>query len=556
MEIREHFKRPENRVAELLAVYKDEKVCAAHVLCDRHPGDSLAYTVVNADLSSIDVSFGELRERSERLARALWSLGLREGDRIATLMRKSERYLVTILAIWRLGAVHVPLFTAFAPSAIALRLDSSRCRLVFCDAVQKPKLAPGNDMPADRSWKVITTGLADTDDLTFDGLMESAEPGFPAAALGGLAPLIQIYTSGTTGKPKGVVVPIKALASFHAYAEFGLGLQPDDAFWNAADPGWGYGLYFGVLAVLTTGARGLFLNAGFSTETTFGVLANYHVTNFAAAPTVFRSLRISGLTPPAGVKLRRATSAGEPLTPEVNDWAISALGIVVHDHYGQTEAGMLVNNHHHPALRRPVKPGSMGHVMPGWKGTILKLDEDEPAGPDEIGRLAFDLAHSPLAWFEGYVDEPGKTAEKFSADGRWYVTGDTAKVDEQGYLYFSARDDDVIIMAGYRIGPFEVESVILTHPAVSECAVVAVPDVIRGEVLEAVVVVREGYPACDELSAEIQAWVKRGYAAHAYPRQVHYAPNLPKTPSGKIQRFVVRQQLRETARKTASWENA
>lgn len=184
--------------------------------------------------------------------------------------------------------------------------------------------------------------------------------------------------------------------------------------------------------------------------------------------------------------------------------------------------------------------------MPGWKAVVLKADEDKLASIGELGRVAMELPESPLAWFEGYVDDSAKSAEKFSADGRWYITGDTAHLDDDGHFYFSARQDDVIIMAGYRIGPSEVESILLTHPLIGECAVVSAPDAVRGEVLEAFVVLRASFTASDELTAELQEWVKTRYAAHAYPRRVHYVPCLPKTPTGKLQRFILRRQLRET----------
>jgi acetyl-CoA synthetase len=186
----------------------------------------------------------------------------------------------------------------------------------------------------------------------------------------------------------------------------------------------------------------------------------------------------------------------------------------------------------------------MGHSAPGWKIVVLKHEENAPAGIGEQGRVAIDLGESPLAWFTGYGGDSARSAEKFSPDGRWYFTGDTGHADDDGYLYFSARDDDVIIMAGYRIGPVDVESVLSTHPAVAECAVVAVPDEIRGEVLEAVVVLRDGYGSSESLTSELQERVKRQYAAHAYPRHIHYAASLPRTPSGKVQRYVLRQQLR------------
>jgi acetyl-CoA synthetase len=205
---------------------------------------------------------------------------------------------------------------------------------------------------------------------------------------------------------------------------------------------------------------------------------------------------------------------------------------------------MLVCNHHHPDLRRPLRPGSMGQDLPGWTSVILETDSDTPARPGTVGRLAMDLQASRLAWFTGYDGDPGRTSEKITADGRWYLTGDTAAKDEDGYVYFSARDDDLIIMAGYRIGPFEVESALAAHPSVAECAVIATPDDVRGEVIEAFVVLRSGHEQSEQLAAELQQFVKDRYAAHAYPRRVHFVEDLPKTPSGKIQRYMLRDRRR------------
>lgn len=531
------------RIRELIDSYGAPRASAAALLCDRHAPGSLAYRVVDRSLQAQDFTYGELRTESERFAAVLAAQGVRPGDRVATLMGKSREYLTVLMGIWRLGAVHVPLFTAFAPPAIAFRLIGSGARIVVCDDTQREKLRPGEDLPRDAPWRVITTGRGDEGAVEFQSLMAAAKPGMKAAVLGGDAPLIHIYTSGTTGKPKGVVVPTRALAAFHAYAEFALDLRHDDIYWCAADPGWAYGLYFGILSSFTTGVRSVLLEGGFTPEATLSVLAQQGVTNFAAAPTVYRALRTSGAVP-GKLSLRCASSAGEPLTPEVNEWATTALGVAVHDHYGQTELGMLINNHHHPALRKPLKAGSMGCAMPGWTAVVLREASDEIARPLEVGRVAMDFSSSPLAWFSGYFNDPAKSAEKFSGDGRWYLTGDTAFVDEEGYFHFSSRDDDVIIMAGYRIGPFEVESAMATHPAVAESAVIAVPDEIRGEVIEAYVVLRNPDAASAEMAADIQQWVKARYAAHAYPRTVHFAKALPKTPSGKIQRFVLRQQRR------------
>ena len=532
----------EDRVQELLARYSDPAACVADLLCDSHSADAVAFTVVESDGSATTLTYGQLGNLSRRFAAALTELGIGPGDRVATLMGKSTAYLVTLLGIWRVGAVHVPLFTAFAPPAIATRLLGSGARLVVCDAAQRPKLSPGPDLPARVPWLVVLSdeSPAPGPDLNFSALVSGHEPTDVVARVGGDAPLIHIYTSGTTGRPKGVIAPVKALAGFQTYAEFALGLRSDDIYWCAADPGWAYGLYFGVLGSLTTGVPSVLLHAGFSVESTWSVLVEHQVTNFAAAPTVYRSLRSSTVPVPDRLQLRCASSAGEPLTPEVNAWAETALGVPVHDHYGQTEAGMLINNAHHPAIARPLRTGSMGQALPGWTMRVLHADRDEVAPPDTVGRIAADTG-SPLAWFEGYEGQLDKTAEKFTADGRWYLTGDAGSVDADGYFRFSALDDDVIIMAGYRIGPFDIESVLATHPAVTECAVVAAPDEIRGEVLEAYVVLAESASEHSDLVGELQQLVKTRFAAHAYPRRVHFVDKLPKTPSGKIQRFVLRQ---------------
>jgi len=451
--------------------------------------------------------------------------------------------VIALLGIWRRGAVHVPLFTAFAPPAIAFRLQSSGAKVVVSDPDQLSKLAPGEDMPVDAAWQVITAGAdAAPGQLRLADLLAAYEPTDPrgaAAAVGGDGLLVQLFTSGTTGTPKGVPVPVRALASFHAYQEFGLDVRKDDVFWNAADPGWAYGLYYALLAPLASGTRSILLHAGFSAPLTWQVMQRFGVTNFAAAPTVYRSLRASGAVP-TEIRLRRASSAGEPLTPDVVAWSTDALGVAVRDHYGQTEHGMFICNAWHDDLIADVPAGSMGTPLPGWACAVLAEDSDDIAPAGQMGRVAIDTEGSPLLWFTGYVDAPEKTAQRLTDDGRWYLSGDTGMAHDDGFFFFSSRDDDVIIMAGYRIGPFDVESVLVLHSDVVEAAVVGMPDELRGEVLEAFVVLRDGASSGPELEVDLQTLVKKKFAAHAYPRTVHFVDSLPKTPSGKVQRFLLR----------------
>lgn len=524
---------PSRRVTDLLAECGGPRACAAELLCDRHPADAVAFTVVEPDLTSRDLTFGELRDRSARFATALAELGVGAGDRVATLMGKSVELVVAVLGIWRLGAVQVPLFTAFAPAAIATRIDGNGTKIVITDPTQRAKLDGFG-------CRIVTTGVPTGTDLGFGALLAAAPQPEPVA-VGGQGTIVELFTSGTTGPPKGVPVPLKAVAAMAAYQEYGVDHRPTDVFWNAADPGWAYGLYQAIIGPLALGRRSLLLRGGFSAERTLSVLSTFGVTNFTAGPTVYRALRNADHGIPVNLRLRCCSSAGEPLHQDVVDWAARTLGAPIRDHYGQTELGMAVANGWHPDIAAEPRPGSMGRSLPGWRLDVLRPDANEVAPPGEPGRLAVDLAHSPLMWFPGYRNAAERTAERFTADGRWYLTGDTARRDGDGHLYFAARDDDVILMAGYRIGPSEVESVLLQHDAVADAAVVAAPDELRGEVLVAYVVPRRGTRPDETLAAGLQQLVKTRYAAHAYPRRVHFVPELPRTPSGKIQRFRLRE---------------
>jgi acetyl-CoA synthetase len=516
-------------ITQWCETYGAPTASVAELLCDRHPAEAVAFRILDGDLAETPLTYGELRERSERCAAGLASLGVGQGDRVATLMGRSADLVVTVLGLWRLGAVHVPLFTAFAAPAVEQRVSGSGAKVVVADAGQRDKLVGGD-------YRVVVSGAsASAGDVVLSELVAQHEPGLPAVAVGGDGPLLQLYTSGTTGAPKAVVMPVRGLAAVHAYMVLGLDVREDDVYWNGADPGWAYGHYYGLMGPLLLGVPSIWVEGGFDPSKTWRVLDQLSVTNFAAAPTIYRSLKQHE----GKASLRCASAAGEPLTPEVNEWAPGAIGTEVRDHYGQTEAGMLVNTHHHPSVARKAEAGAMGTTMPGWRTAVLREDSLEEAPAGEVGRLAVDVANSPLMWFEGYLDAPEKTAEKL-VDG-WYLTGDAAWIDAEGVHHFVSRDDDIIIMAGYRIGPFDVESVLLQHPAVAEAAVVAAPDELKGEVIVAYVVLAPDHEGSEELVKALQQQVKTGYAAHAFPRKITFVDSLPKTPSGKIQRFLLRQ---------------
>ena len=345
--------------------------------------------------------------------------------------------------------------------------------------------------------------------------------------------MFMMATSGTTGPAKGVPVPLNALPSFRVYMVDAIDLQSDDVFWNIADPGWAYGLYYAVIGPLLLGHATTLFEGPFTVDGSLDTIQRLGVTNFAGAPTAFRLMIATGAENAARVKgrLRCVSSAGEALTPEVIRWFAEHMQAPIKDHYGQTETGMLVNNHY--GLDHPVRPGSAGYAMPGYRVEVLE-DDGSITGPNRQGQLAVDIANSPLLWLNGYYQQETK-----SISGGYYRTGDTVERDENGCVFFVGRGDDVITSSGYRIGPFEVESALIEHPAVTEAAVIGIPDKERTEVVKAVVVLAKGFEGSDALAEELRAYVKRRLSAHAYPRLVEFADKLPKTPSGKIQEIPV-----------------
>ena len=382
------------RVSELIAKYSTSSKSVHYLLCDQYPATKLAYKIINENMEEYALSYGELKTQSISIANGLKQRGVKKGDRIATLMGKSKEYIITLLAIWRIGAVHVPLFTAFSTPAITLRVNGSNSKIVFCDQKQQSKLKPSDDFATNGKVEVITTASFDQTPnwaSRWEDLLASNKSLKEETSLDPEAPFIHIFTSGTTGEPKGVSLPVKALSCIEAYGEFAYDLRETDVFWNAADPGWAYGLYCGILVTLTTGTPAILFEGGFSAQATIEIIEKQKITNFAAAPTVYRSLRADGVEISAQHQLRCLSSAGEPLTPEINEWAKAFFGLSVHDHYGQTETSMVINNYHHPDLKTNLRDGSMGKVMPGWSATVLKNNEDIPVNPGLIFSIFFSL---------------------------------------------------------------------------------------------------------------------------------------------------------------------
>ena len=505
--------------------------------CDRHalPG-RIALFWEGRDGSSAIYTFSELQDKAARFANFLLTQGVRRGDKVAALLPRNVELLITLFATWRIGAVYQPLFTAFGPKSIEHRLGGSGAKLVVTDVANRDKLSEVADCPA-----IVTVGGPKGQGIVRGDFSFWAElDNYPAycepVLLTGEDPFLLMFTSGTTGPAKPLEVPLKAIIAFQNYTRDAVGLRPEDAFWNVADPGWAYGLYFGITGPLGTGHPITFYDGPFTVESTCRIIEKYGITNLTGSPTAYRLLIAAGEAFASKIKgrLRVVSSAGEPLNPEVIRWFADNLGVTILDHYGQTEMGMVLCNHH--GLEHPVHIGSAGFASPGHR--IVVLDEQQrELDVGQPGILALDRSQSPMFWFNGYQ---GFETKAFV--GQYYLSGDTVELNPDGSISFVGRSDDVITTSGYRVGPFDVESALVEHPAVVEAAVVGKPCPERTEVVKAFVVLSARYRAEPQLAEELRLHVRKRLAAHAYPREIEFVDELPKTPSGKLQRFILRNQ--------------
>lgn len=516
-----------------------DSVNACVECCDRHVSSGgVALEWESQDGRRESYTFAQLQELSARFAGLLVSRGVQPGDAVAGMLPRTPALLVTILGTWRAGAVYQPLFTAFGPKAVEHRLQISKAKLLVTDLANRAKLDEIKDCPAVAVVRRNSAEKVRAGDLDFGAELARQPAYFEPVMRSGDDAFMLMSTSGTTGLPKGVAVPLKALLSFYVYMHDAVDLRPEDKFWNIADPGWAYGLYYAVAGPLLMGHATTFYDGPFTADSTYGLIKERGITNLAGSPTAFRLLIAAGPEAAAAVKgqLRVVSSAGEPLNPEVIRWFGEHLNAPIYDHYGQTELGMVVNNHHR--LRHEVHPGSAGFAMPGYRVAVLD-DRGIELPPNIPGELAIDIGKSPLLWFHGYYQ-----AATPAISGGYYRTGDTVELEPDGRISFVGRADDVITSSGYRIGPFDVESALIEHPSVVEAAVVGKPDPERTEIVKAFVVLKAGFEPSDALADELQQYVKRRLSAHAYPREIEFMAALPKTPSGKVQRFILRGKAR------------
>lgn len=530
-------------LSEIFGEQVDDRLNAYMACCGRHVRDGRAdnAALVHEDTAGniTRMTFDELDKASAQIANLLQSYGVKAGDKVATMLPRTPELLTVVLATWRIGAVYQPLFTAFGYDSIRYRMDKADTKVVFTNLENRSKF---EDL-AEQTKMVLIGSIEDAQtwgDDHYSQSMAAQSQTIEPVILDTDAPFLQMFTSGTVGKSKGVSVPLAALPAFYLYMRYAIDLREDDQYWNMADPGWAYGLYYAITGPLLLGITTYFNEAGFDATNTRDFMVRHQITNLASSPTAFRMMKSSGVFDSVNeethddvkLSLRCANSAGETLNTEVVNWVETYLACQVKDQYGQTETGMTCCAHH--ALTHECPVGSMGMALPGH--TLVVLDDDMNVLPDgEQGQLAVVVSQSPAFYFRGYSRN-----EKQAFVDDYYLTGDVVERHSDGSYWFSGRDDDIIITAGYRVGPTDVENTVLEHEAVAESAAVGVPDEVRGHTIKSYVVLKDGIEGSEQIAKEIQELVRKRLSTHAYPREVEFVTELPKTPSGKIQRFLLR----------------
>jgi acetyl-CoA synthetase len=510
---------------------------------DRHVaegrGSHAALRWIAQGKDTTELSYAELAAQSARFSNALARLGIEPGDRVFTLLNRVPALYVSALGIWKRGAVFSPLFSAFGPEPIKARMAIAEPKALvttarFFERKVKPVLG---ELPFLKTIILVGGGEGGLD---FDEILaSSSERCEPARTQPDDLAIIH-FTSGTTGRPKGAMHVHRAAVAHRATAEFALDLGPDDVFWCTADPGWVTGTSYGIVAPLLIGCTMISDEEEFDAERWYQNLEREKVTVWYTAPTAIRMLMKAGPELPKKYdlsRLRLIASVGEPLNPQAVIWGRDVLGRPIHDNWWQTETGgiMIAN-----CLSMPIKPGSMGKPLPGIEADVVHRTEAGGVrridAPDEQGELALKPGWPSM--FRGYLHEEERYRKCF-ADG-WYLTGDLVKRDADGYYWFVGRADDVIKSAGHLIGPFEVESVLLEHPAVAEAGVIGIPDAVALEVVKAFVALHRGQRPSEELRKDILAHARRRLGPAVAPREVDFRDNLPKTRSGKIMRRLLK----------------
>ncbi len=496
-------------------------------------------------------TFRDLQQQANRLSNALIALGVKRGDRVAIVLPQRPETAIAHIACYQMGAVAMPLSVLFGPDALEYRLQNSEAVAALGEEASLPNLAQVRENCPQLKHVIGVGGAREPDVPAWETLLENAGPHFECVDTGAEDPAILIYTSGTTGPPKGSFAAHRSLLGNlpgfrHSQDMFP---QPDDLFWSPADWAWTGGLMDVLLPTLYYGRPVLGYRGRFDPEKAFYLMQKYRVTNTFLFPT---ALKMMMKTLPAprrqyDLALRSIMSAGEALGETVFAWCRDSLGVTVNEMFGQTEINYIVGNSH--ALW-PAKPGSMGRPYPGHRVAVID-DDGNALPPGQIGDVAVnrfwrDGEKDPV-FFLGYWKNDDATRAKYTGD--WCRTGDLAKMDADGDLWYQGRADDVFKSASYRIGPSEIENCLVKHPAVANAAVVPSPDAERGNIVKAFIVLTAGFSPSKELEVEIQAHVRGKLAPYEYPKEIEFIDALPMTTTGKVQRRVLR--LREAERKRA-----
>lgn len=509
---------------------------------DKHEDDRLAMLFEDWQGTERRVTFGDLKDASNRIANVLSGLGVTKGDRVAVLLPSLPETAAAFTAVYKAGAILLSLSQLYGDDGIAHRLADSQAKVLITDGNNRGRLEGMRDR-VESLERVLVLNAGDSlvgDDVDLDEAMQGAAPSFETADTSADDPAQLYYSSGTTGQAKGILHAHRYLLGHNEF-EFCHDVRDDEVFHSTGEWAWIAGIVPGLLGPWRYGVPvAVFQRKGaYDPEQTFYLLEKYHVGNMFTTPTALRAMtEVKDPGQQYDIHLRICCSAGEPLNPEVIKWFEAQFGIKVFDYYGLTESYPICGNF--PTVE--VRPGSMGRPMPGWEMDLLNVETAQPVAHGEAGEICLKARsnpHYPL----GYWNRPEDSEEVFG--GEWFHTKDVARRDDDGYVWYEGRSDDVIISAGYRIGPFEVESAIVELPEVIEAAAVASPDPKRGNIVKAFVKLAPGVEGDERLVARMQEHVKDTYAAYAYPRRVEFVDELPKTLTGKIRRIDLRQKEAE-----------
>ena len=519
--------------------YKTGKWNMAYEAIDRHAESYRKNQVAlyyDEGVRKEKYTFKEMKELSNKAGNLFKQVGIEKGDRVFVFMPRSPELYFSLLGVIKLGAIVGPLFEAFMEGAVRDRLADSDAKAIVTTKELLSRI-PVEDLPSLKHIFVIGNEIEESEKfIDYNKHFQEASTKLDIEWVDRNDGLILHYTSGSTGKPKGVLHVHNAMIQQYQTARWVLDLKEDDVYWCTADPGWVTGTSYGIFGPWLTGTSNLIVGGRFNPETWYKKLEEYGVTVWYSAPTAFRMLMGAG---DEVVKkfdlsnLRHIVSVGEPLNPEVVRWGKKVFDLRIHDTWWMTETGaLLICNY--PCM--VMKPGSMGKPIPGVVAAIVD-DQGNELPPNRMGNLAIKKGWPSM--MHQIWNNPQKY-ESYFLSNDWYVSGDSAYMDEEGYFWFQGRIDDVIMTSGERVGPFEVESKLLEHPAVAEAGVIGKPDPVRGEVIKAFIALLDGYEPSEELVEDIRQFVKKGLAAHAAPREIEFRDKLPKTRSGKIMRRVLK----------------